>query len=302
MAVHILPYKNSEAELTEETELLRYVPFARFLPLLRGELSFTPMHLLRSSNDPMECRPITDPAVVMTMLKDAPNSDAALLELKQLIPRWAQEVSADSGVTPETRTNHFSEAFHEFLVRRRAASCWFANPFESSAMWSSFASQGVAIKTNIGSLLHSLPVDREFVFAEVRYRARDRLHIGPGNYAQFPQLALRPFLLKGREFEHECEVRIVTKCHADQKWFFVPIHRPQTLMKEVIISPYLDTHSGRATKELIEGLLLQNFGRDHGVSVRFSKINEVIYEEDSTDIAINHLSGRNVPAADHLPL
>jgi len=280
---------------------MRYVPFPRFLGMLEGELTFTPLHLLRSVNDPLECHEITDPVVIITLLSELPNGKEVLLELKASTPPEIRKYW-DSPKTPRDRTNQLAQAFHRFVSERRAASCWFANGIESAAMWSSFALNGVAVRTDLQSLEAVLPTDREFLIASVRYRIRERLEITPGNFRRFPYVALRPFLVKGREFQHEQEVRFITRCSPDQKHFCVDTEPSAKYIQEVIISPYLDYHSAVGLKRLIKSLLKKKFGADMP-PVNFSTIKGDLFDKERASVELDALAREYMPAdLDTLPL
>ncbi|HTB80325.1 MAG TPA: DUF2971 domain-containing protein [Opitutaceae bacterium] len=286
--------------LNDDTQLMRYMKFPRFLTLLHNGLSFTPMHRLRSINDPLEGREIADPIVIDTLLEELEHSTAAYTELMSYpvvrdLPRKAQP-----GEVSETRT--LAAAFHSFVSRRRAASCWYANNFESSAMWATFAAEGVAVRTTVGSLCKALSNDREFSIAAVRYRHREKLTIGIGNYEKFPHLALRPYLLKGREFEHEREVRIVTRCHETDRSLIVKIPRLSECIHEIIISPYLQESDAVAIKALIEQLLAKAHGVNTSVPVSFSTINKTMIAAYIAEAAADDLAAEYLSNLDEIPL
>ena len=79
-------------------------------------------------------------------------------------------------------------------------------------------------------------------------------------------------MLKGREFEHEREIRIVTKCLADQETVRVPTPTFKDCIRKVIISPYIDQPSAEILKLHIEALFAQEFGEAPAPAVLHSTI------------------------------
>lgn len=83
--------------------------------------------------------------------------------------------------------------------------CWYANDYESAAMWQLYAGAGnaIAIRSTVARLSESLSTD-----------ARN-IHIGKIKYIDYEKDALRdvniflPYLCKRRSFEHESEVRLI---------------------------------------------------------------------------------------------
>ena len=68
------------------------------------------------------------------------------------------------------------------------------------------------IRTTLKKVEDTLPSDIEFESAGVRYLEREFLLIDAVNSAKYRDLILKPYLAKGVEFEHEHEVRIITRC------------------------------------------------------------------------------------------
>ena len=266
-------------QLSDELRLLRYMPFPRFLTLMDGWLTFTPLRLLRSSNDPLESRPITQPNVVFKELQELENHEAVFDRLVATSNKWVQAVMK-SPASDRDRNHYFAKSFHTLIDETRAVSCWFANDFESAAMWASFAPQGVAIELDLIGLERALPDDREFLVAAVRYRNRDKFKIGTDNADKFPHMVLRPYLMKGREFAHEREVRIVTRCERDREWFRVRTREIFKSVRRIIISPYVDPDSTSGLKKHIESTLEIHFpGKRAAPPVEFSSINKRYLEE-----------------------
>jgi len=289
-------------QLSDELCLVRYMPFPKFLSIVGGQFPFTPLRLLGQDNDPLESHPITAPQVIMKELSDLSNKEELLKEIGSSAPRWMQDALSDASATDGNRANVYARAFHGFIRERRAVSCWFANGFESAAMWTGFAPQGVAVETTLGGIEKMLPAGRNFLVSAVRYRNRGRFKIGHANMEKFPNMVLRPFLLKGQEFEHEKEVRIITRCHSEQKWFSVPVPDFYKCIRRVIISPYIDPVSASALKQHIEEHLARRFGENDTPPVCFSTINSPVLEGSESEAALDKLYDEYMPADDQLPL
>jgi hypothetical protein len=81
-------------------------------------------------------------------------------------------------------------------------------------MWSVYGHGGIAVGTTLGALKVALPANRKFQVAKIFYYDRR-----PGSIEWLNPESKngdarthRPHLVKGREYEHEHEVRIVTSC------------------------------------------------------------------------------------------
>lgn len=293
---------STEVELKDTTTLMRYMPFPRFLALLNGKVSFTALHVLGSINDPLECRQITEPEVILTKLLDLPDRGAmALEELKKATPEMIRTLWDSPSYSPQNRTYQLAETFHRYISERRAVSCWFSNEFESAAMWAAFSPHGIAIRTTIQKLESVLPKEKEFLLASIRYRNRDDFTINAGNFTKFPHMALRPFLLKGLEFAHEKEVRLITRCNPYDRWPVITAPNFVRCVHEIIVSPYLDLSSAQELKTLIESLLKSNGLNDTSV-VTFSKINSIIHRDSALSADLDGFLDALHPPDDPLPL
>lgn len=290
----------SEVALTDSTVLIRYITFPRFLGLLSGKFSFTALHALRGGNDPLEGRQITDAEVLITKIMELDgNGRDAMKALKEASPPHIKKIWDEKVNSPSEVSSYLAVAFHKYISERRAVSCWFANEIESAAMWSAFALHGVAIKTTVKKLKAILPASRDFLIAAIRYRDRSDFSINAGNYTRFPHMVLRPYLLKGLEFAHEKEVRVVMKCHEDEKWPTINSPKFSTCIDEVIISPYLDVPSARELKDLIKAKLSSLKNK---APINFSAINSIIHQESETGLLLaDFLSDIDLPE-DPLPL
>ena len=90
------------------------------------------------------------------------------------------------------------------LRRFTLISCWHERSHESAFMWSSYAREtdGVAIKTDFGSLTNSLTDSQDIYVGKVNYVDYEHYFIPEDNF-------LSPFLHKRQDFSHEQEVRAI---------------------------------------------------------------------------------------------
>lgn len=303
MSFSRIPQPSSASlQLHDELLLLRYMPFPRFLTLLRGKLSFTPMRLLRSVNDPSEGMPISDPDVIYSALGSLPKPAEVFERLTGAANKWAKVVLSQSSTKSSTRKQLTAQSFHKLVDETRAVSCWFTNEYESAAMWASFAPQGVAVEIALSGLERSLPADRDFLIGSVRYRDREKFKIGQDNAEKYSDFALRPFLLKGREFAHEKEVRVVTRCDRDQEWFAVRVRGIVKSIRRVIISPYVDADSAAALKKHIETTLRAKLGSEAAPRVTYSTINKRHLKERASNLKVRRRYHDPALACLELPL
>jgi hypothetical protein len=289
--------------LEDHTLVTRYLPFPMFLDFLNGNLAFTSMKLLRDSNDPLECRSIATSQVIMTELTNLPaGGGKAIKDVLKLASKWVRHLSKDPGTRPHDRSHYIAAAFHNFIEQSRAASCWYASPFESAGMWKAFAPEGVAIRTTLKKLEDALPRKTHFQTAAVRYVARERFLIDIGNYPKFSDLVLRPYLAKGMEFEHEREVRIVTKCEPGEQRVVVKMTSFSKTIEQIILSPFLNKTAAQAMRKHILKIISQKSRKGPSANVSYSSINSRLIFEAEEEAQFESLAGLKVDRNDAIPL
>lgn len=113
--------------------------------------------------------------------------------------------------TKETHGVEVRGSPNEWLRIREATvvCCWHANEAESAAMWSIYASRGIALQSRFGLLRDAFPRhDRTKPGAQL-------VHLGLVSYIDYEQTAIPagntfwPFMHKRESFSHEREVRLV---------------------------------------------------------------------------------------------
>ena len=136
------------------------------------------------------------------------------------------------------------KAYSDALAQRRTAWCWFDSSTESAAMWQIYGCLGVAVESDRNRLDKTLKEalsNEDFSIDSMNYVDH---RSGAPNYVEKvvrdnPELLLRPHFLKRAEYAHEKELRVVTFCSSAGRGR--PIHgiNPNTLIREIRISPLL---------------------------------------------------------------
>ncbi len=234
--------------------LWRYMKLSTFLLMLEGKAFFPSVATLQKG-DQLEGDIILEDAELRLMGQlDALQSNRVfqwLTERANQPERWI----LTEPTTAQWRGKVLTEVYLRELAKRRAVWCWFLESHESAAMWSGYANAGVAIQTTAGDLQRALPGDLEFQMAKMNYFSRSPSSprsLNPEHPGTTP-LLLRPHLMKGEEYRHENEVRIVTSCLPDQRGGrLINLCKVASMIKEVIISPLLPHDERTAIRSLID--------------------------------------------------
>lgn len=168
----------------------------------------------------------------------------------------------------------FAEAWSKALRETRSytyVNCWHLSPYESAAMWSLYARQGlgVAIRSTIPRLTQTL-TDNLVKTPEV-------VHVGVVHYIDYstdwiPEgNVLWPYVHKRKSFEHEKELRVVTTIlpriidgenpvqEPSADGFLAPVD-PNLLVEELYVAP----GSGKWFRDVVQATT-KNFGLDRQV-------------------------------------
>ena len=137
----------------------------------------------------------------------------------------------------------FFRAMRQFTL----INCWHESDHESAAMWRLYSREhdGIAVKSNFKSLTRSFTCSDVIYIGKVDYVDYDTTFIPERN-------AFSPYLHKRRSFEHEREVRAITRnipasgasldtpqeTGATGSYFAVDL---SLLIEEVIVAPYADS-------------------------------------------------------------
>lgn len=241
------------AEQDQNPTLFRYMKLSTLLLLLEGK-AFFPSIASLCKDDPFEGGLFCEPEWLMTVIRRRQDSEGALDKwLREKANCW-EGTSIDSPATdPSFRSRLLSQIFIRELRDRRAAWCWFHNDLESAGMWSVYGHKGVAVRTSLSALGSSLPSNRSFQIAGMRYVDRrpcsDHAFDAEGKDRS---LILRPHLLKAIEYKHENEVRVVAKCLAKCGGVLVEDINWRSLIEGIIISPLLPALEAAAVKATLE--------------------------------------------------
>jgi hypothetical protein len=135
------PHRNIETP-PDDAVLWRFLDFARFLALIEGSsLWFARADLL---GDPRE----------------GEFTDDELSHLRELEPSSPAGAGAGRVIASFKKTR-----------RQCFVNCWYKNQRESTAMWKLYApgAGGIAVKSSVGAIKHSLKSDRKILIGDVRY-------------------------------------------------------------------------------------------------------------------------------------
>jgi len=227
--------------LPDNLPLWRYMKLSSLFLLIEGATFFPSIATLRAA-DPLEGDLQPDPPWVsgaLAKLCGQPAADELDEWLLAGAEDWARRYHELNKDNPQHNTVFFVDLYQRQLAKRRAVSCWFASDIESAGMWSIYGRGGVAVGTTIGALKNALPDNRHFQISRIRYADRrcsspDRFN--PEAPADRPYIH-RPYFIKGREYHHEQEVRVVTFCYGQEKGVTVRNIKSDGLICEVILSP-----------------------------------------------------------------
>jgi hypothetical protein len=156
------------------------------------------------------------------------------------------------GVSPETQ-GHLA-AIKGGPVRSQHCEDHWKGRFKSAAMWSVYGHAGIAVGSTIGALRASLPGEIAFQIARIFYndhRPSAGNHLNPEKPDHLPYVH-RPHLIKGREYEHEHEIRVVTRCYPDEAGRLVRNIAFGTLIRRLIISPVLPYQEALAIERFLK--------------------------------------------------
>lgn len=243
--------------------LWRYMKLSTLLLLLDGKAFFPSVAVLRNG-DPLEGELCSDAAWLSGKLRELGGDEAAnQLDEWLLLNADAREKEVQLAHRDDGRANSrlFAKFYVRELAKRRAVWCWFEADTESASMWTVYGHQGVAVGTTLELLVESLPSNRRFSIARILYVDRK-----PNSFDGFDPESVdgdprihRPHLIKGREYEHEHEIRIVTPCASQGTGVSVRVIDWSKLIRSIIISPLVPREERNAVIALLEKYPWQKF-------------------------------------------
>ena len=255
MPVEMLP--DTQNPLDENQPLWRYTKLSTLLLLLQGTAFFPSVAKLRAS-DPLEGIFGFDSAWLFTALIEH-GGETEVEKLQEWLHSQATDVEKLMLKTPAQEMDFgndltLEKIYTRELAKRRAVWCWFASRIESAAMWSIYGPGGVAICTTKKALVNALPPSEEFQISRIRYIETESLSgaANPENPLNNDRLH-RPHLYKRREYEHEQEVRVVTRCKGSTKsGILIDGIDWKILVEKIVISPLTPFAEAEAVISLLE--------------------------------------------------
>lgn len=238
---------------SSDRQLFRYMKLSTLLLLLEGKAYFPSIASL-CKDDPFEGRLFCGPEWLMTVLGGSRDAEGSLDKwLRKHANSWESELLDSHETSPSLRSQLLSDIYTRELRDRRTAWCWFQNDLESAGMWSVYGDKGIAVRTNLDALKASLPSNRSFQLAKMRYV--DRRSSAPEAFdaeGKDRSLILRPHLLKAIEYQHENEIRVITECPAKCGGVIVEGIDWNILIEDIVISPLLPAQEAAAVKAMLE--------------------------------------------------
>lgn len=157
---------------------------------------------------------------------------------------------------PGANQRMFFSHYYDFIRRSRFAWCWFQSDCESAAMWKLYAAGGVAIETSLSRLQSSLQAQgRDWLISRMNYMDFRRHY--PGMFAQSKdghEWVRRPFLLKGKEYVHEQEVRLVTVAPDSNDGLLLEEIKPASWIQRIVLPSGLPASQLRAIEWMVQTL------------------------------------------------
>jgi len=244
--------------LSGNETLWRYMSLSRLLSMIKGS-AFIPTLATLQNIDRNESKLTTQccsdsPAVRSCLANDEENRKW-LLDQVSLQERKELEARRPSG--PYEALDHqraFEHLWLHELALRRCVWCWFEGQNESMAQWSVYSREGVAIRSDVDSVLNALShtdVAASCVYGRIDYIDRNQ----PRNLSDNMHLAWHPYFAKQGSFKHEQEVRFVFRNDLAEdpgRHVFIDFSK---LVKEIVISPYLPDEEATAVMHAIKQLL-----------------------------------------------
>jgi hypothetical protein len=229
---------SSDKPLLENTPLWRYMKLSTFMWLLSGRM-FIPTLRKLQQKDPSEAFIPCD--------QSGGDFGISLCNLPDFAQaqQWLERHR-------EYEWQPLSEVWLREMAKRTCISCWHRSDIESLALWSVYAEQGVVIRSDFESIKSALEIPEECtgVCGDVHYCD---LNTNSESFYQSENL-LRPYFFKRRAYQHEAEVRVAIETAVLYDGVTVKVE-PRKLLKQVIISPYIQLSEANALCSQIKKLL-----------------------------------------------
>jgi len=255
-------------ELTNGTEIVRYVRLSTLFHYLSGRAFIPSLRLLRNL-DPQEgllAKEVYFPAYGPHHLRDLLSQHQDWLSKQargpKVRPKPEQELNA-------VELRFLAEVWLDELARRRSIWCWNIYEGDSNALWALYGSRGVAIHSTVGGVKSALEKLGPFrcLVAPVRYAIARRMFFQNENARPTREMihganVLRPYLFKNRAYRYEEEVRFIFGTHPDlvyedttnlksKKGIVVEID-PRPLVQLISVSPEIPPDEAELVANLSE--------------------------------------------------
>jgi hypothetical protein len=277
--MQIIQAFNSDAlKVAESDRLWRYMKLTTFFFLLRGWVFIPSLRRLRDAEPKEGLVPW-----------ESPMADDISLGVADDALWWGARSWVDEKVG-ETRKRHPHdfrvngplcneqrarlEVWYRELEKRRMAWCWHKSEHESMALWNMYAHQGVAIGSDLAAIRRGLGLgeDWQALIGLLDYKRPDW---SDWNYLERNNDVImglsRPFMFKSIDYRHEEEVRLVLKLDSHEENGLRITADPTSLLKEVVISPYIIPAEQSVLVETLEKVfegtsveIRQSMGRSRG--------------------------------------
>lgn len=296
----LLPSIPGEQPLQDDTALWRYVRLKTLLFHLDG-LVFLPSLAKLAECDPFEAQFLLE-----TRWYNGASREV-FADRRDQVEGWIREKRCSQSERAQiARSQDFPDyvakicrvRLFEFIRKTRYAWCWFESSEESAAMWTIYASQGVAIRSSLVKIRKLLEGSgRDFLYGRMRYvgvhggRVRNFDPMDPSN----APLLLRPYFLKRLEYGAEREVRFVTSGPEARGRDGLVLRGcdPKIWMEEVRLWPGLSLAETNVLQKLVKRVLpdvpcersdLMHAGRDNWAELN-EQLAEIAFKQwgDQTD-------------------
>jgi hypothetical protein len=243
-------------ELPLSTPIWRYMRISTLLYLLMEERSFVPkLSLLRQDDVNEGCLSFQEPGsrVVFERHEALKEAKDWLLRPSGKDPHWRR----GSTLPPD-----LVRYWHDELADRRCVWCWHESQHECMAQWRIYAREGVAIRSDVQSVLKCLSKAGDIVYGRIKYKNRQH----QTSSSDGDGMIWFPYFVKQDSYSHEHEVRFAFQDDAPG-WKGRSVEtKVRDLIKEVRVAPYIVDSEATSVVTTIRKLLPENLEIDVGVS------------------------------------
>jgi hypothetical protein len=285
--------------VAEHESLWRYVPLHTFFLHLQGKV-FLPTIATLQRDDIREGVQAFDHIVATVGFTEEERSQLWSWVRNRRLSEFDRKSFDDNQRHPSANQKLYFGHYYKTLRRSRFAWCWFKSEHESAAMWSFYGNKGVAIRTSLHRLQAALDrCKRKWLVSGMKYVDFRTLNQETFLKSETDKhWVRRPYLLKGMEYVHENEVRLVAVGGEKSQGIELEGIKPQEWMDQVLFWPDMPGSCVEAIKSTVEQLHpalkgrlgesgLYSFGQDIEMPTNSeSAYNK--FEDDYSDDEIKH--------------